>query len=320
MGPKYLGFVFPLVVTMTGCALVSGLSNLDVATDAAVDPSADGAVDSSTDGGSSDASPDSPVVVIPDGGCGCDLTVPLGFSPILYGSDGDNCPNSATVENVVTNPVSGIASGTCSCSCSLGGCSTAKLQIYALANCSNIVGTLGVSGTCQGSPQNYASAVAMKLTGNGSGNVSCSTTPSFAKPYGNQAALCTPSSSTTCASLCQPPQGTKTCFVANGDVSCPQTAPQRTLIAKSVTDARTCTGCTCSVTNGVCNANVQSYSDSNCATVSGNAINMPAETCTPVTVGPNTIVKVTASGTCSTTVGAAGGATTPVSMRTVCCK
>lgn len=310
---------------MTGCALVSGLSNLDVEGSKGSDAStADGGlvVDGAVDSGATDVaiSPDV-TVIVPDGGCGCGLTVPAGFSAVLYGSDGDNCPNSATKENIVTSPQILSGANGCTCGCTLGGCTNMKLSLYQGASCQGLIGTATANNQCQASPNGYALTTSVKLAGQGSGNVTCSTPSSYPKPYANQAALCSPSSSNVCANLCQPPNGMATCFVATGDVACPVEAPKRTVIAKSVTDTRTCLGCTCNVTNPVCNVNLQWFSDPQCTTAVGNSANFASETCVPASASSNLNAKVTPGGNCSVTGSTGGtGTTTPVNVRTVCCK
>lgn len=324
MDRKYLALVFPLVASVAGCGLVSGLSDLEVGpasgSDASTEAGAviDGAVgvDASDAGVAPDVS-----VVIPDGGCGCGITVPPGFSPILYGGDSDLCPKASTPEKVVVSPQALAAGGACACTCTIGGCTNLKLSFYDTPNCSNLFGTTSANATCQLTPGVSGNVDSVRVSGSGSANVTCATIPpAFPKPYGGEAGVCTPEQSTACASFCSPPPGLGTCFVAPGDVSCPQTLPKRTVIAQSVTDARTCAGCGCSVANPVCNVALQSYSDNICATAVGVVSNFVTDVCTPQAVGTDTIAKITPAGTCSATPGSVTGTTTPVNLRTVCCK
>lgn len=316
MAPKYLGFVFPVVASLTGCALVSGLSNLDVddgKTDAAT--GADASSDSAT-------APDSDIPPPPfdagEAGCGCGISVPAGFSPILYGNDKENCPNGLTKDSVVQSPLALSGVGACTCTCALGGCTNLSLTLYSAPGCGGSLGGASANGNCQASPSNYQQAVGARVAGNGTnGTATCSANPSFPKASSDKAVLCTPSS---CTSLCSPPSEYPVCFVAQGDVACPQTLPKRTLVATSVTDTRVCSGCSCSVTNPGCNVTLQWYGDGQCTTATGNPQSFATGTCAPASATAAYTAKVAPTGGCSVSGGQGSGSTTPVNVRTVCCK
>jgi hypothetical protein len=290
------------VACISGCALISGLSTLDVDDgSASVDASDDLDV-------RSDAA---------DAGC-CFGAIPPGFTPVLLGPSDTKC-GALKSETVVLDPQTTTASGACTCGCTLGGCAGGTLRFYDGAGCAGSVGNVALGGGCAAAPPNFALTSAFRVLQ--PGTPSCTLgTASFPAASSGSGSLCRGDAKTACSAFCSPAPNVKSCLVVTGNVACP-TGLKKQLVAQSVTDARTCTGCACNVAGGSCGADVQFYADGACTTASGGPMSLPFDACTTgIAAGPQLIAKPRPSGTCTTTPGVASGGTTPVGVATVCCK
>ncbi|CAN5736023.1 hypothetical protein BH09MYX1_BH09MYX1_18100 [soil metagenome] len=299
------------VVTMTGCALVSGLSSIDVGVVSDAGVNADAGVDAGADV-SADVSADVPIDP-----CACGLTLPPGFSTTLFNPDNGKgqCPPQMKATTVVLNPQTLTAAGACTCSCSLGGCASPSLQFYDSSSCNVGLGTISITGQCQSSGVYVATS---SIRGSSSTTSSCLVgAASFPAASAGQATLCADPSS--CIQLCAPPLGMSLCMAATGDVACPN-GQTKYLVADSIIESRSCSGCSCNVMAPACNVAVQFYGDNACIVPSGSPVTGNLTSCGISNAGASFIAKVTPSGSCSTQSGSASGAAVPTNLRTICCK
>lgn len=128
--------------------------------------------------------------------------------------------------------------------------------------------------------------------------------------------LCHPAIDSCAETFCAPPNGMKTCLVAEGDVACPANAATKTLVG-SEPDV-TCGACTCTST-ATCTGSLTFYSGSGCT---GGTKVLQANTCTMVNQASikSTQWAGTASNLACTNI--VPGAPTSVGVknaRTVCC-
>lgn len=289
-----------------GCALLSGLSNLDIASDA----------------GTSDAFvvvPDGSDAAVPQDDCDCGVAAPAGFSSVVFlrKDDGTSCPQYTTKESAYADPQSVAATGACSCGCTVGGCTPATVGFHLGSSC-GMGSSIAITGGCQASPSNYASATFAKPT---FGAPTCTSgAGTFPKAYSDKVTVCT-SQLGHCAQFCPSPNGAPLCWVAPGDVACP--APLKKNLIGALTDTRSCTGCSCSVSpNTACLLNVHAYSDSTCTTPLLDAgatwLDGSCGALAPPS-GPYMIGQVGPLGSCTSSGGTASGGAAATAIRTVCC-
>lgn len=302
MGRTSMAIVYVAIAGSAGCALVSGLANLELATDA-------GSADSGTpgEGGARDAAPDSGSTL-----CACGGTIPPGFTPV--GVTKGQCPPSLDKETVYLDPKTLTASGACTCTCNVGGCTGSTTTFYDATQCFLSLGSVSLNGTCQALSNNVSATSSIKTTG---ATPSCTMASSFPTPHSGTTRLCTPTND--CTAFCAG-GNLQSCYVAPGDVACP-TGLTKTLVSASVTDTRSCNGCSCTTSGGGCVAVMTYYTNATCTAGTDAGLTQNVDSCNNTGVS-GTYVKgaVTPLGTCTTLPGTADGGTTPTNLRTVCCK
>ncbi len=312
-------FVFPLVLS-TGCALVSGLSGLDVGTDDAgpVDAS-----EASTPEAAADAGPD---VVITfdaatcgDGGCG---GIASPWSPV--GRAATTCPKGWTSLDYVTNPSLGSA---CACGCTVATpptCDVGACTITAGTSPACSLGTLTLNfngPNCLSTPPAMLVAYHKVVPIDAKGGT-CTAAPNPNGVVTTPARLCAPADCDTSAALCggSVPSGVTACVVAPGDLACPSSYPVRSAVGLAAAAACS-SACSCQV-NGTCSmGKLSSYSDTQCATL---VVTSDANgTCTADPAAGTTVrsakYAATVSATCSAS-GNAAGTVGLVGLQTLCCR
>jgi hypothetical protein len=294
------------------CAMVSGLSTLDVDPFFASDAGSDDAQDAGGDA--------------QDAGCAC-VSIPSGWTAIRFASSTNvACPTGDTSADVVLGPVQATATGTCTCTCApVIDCSAPSLEIYVSPTCGNFDGPLKAvtNGTCQ--------PMTPGLVGNDGAralfaNASCTATPApFPAASTGTGRRCTPPASTTCApgQACAGASGAfAACIAQDGDVACPTGWDKKTTAAASVTDGRTCTGCSCSVSNNTpaCSYDVKSYHTNGCTQVQSAATLTTSGICNVWTTDLYYTATAKVTATCNAKNGNAAGSTTVTGLQTICCK
>jgi hypothetical protein len=296
------------VMSLTAsCALVSGLATLDVGS--TVDDGGAAEAATPSDGGARDAAMEA-------GACSCGLALPAGFTVLQYTKQ--QCPDDTKKETVYLDPQSVTASGACTCTCNMGGCSGASMTIYDSNNCLYQLGTTPLTGLCQSTPPNFNTASSLRVTG---GTPTCTTSSNFPNAYSSTARLCNPDPS-SCNTFCAPSnKDVSVCAVASGDVACPSGYPTKYVVGGSVTDTRTCAGCQCSIGNATCAANITFYGGATClSSTADGGVSALVGNCAGLT-GANSYLRasIQPSGTCTVQGGTASGSATPTNVRTVCC-
>lgn len=314
MGRSRWVLIVAIACPALGCALLSGLSDLDVGNGADASTS-DAAVDVKLpDAATLDGAPTA---------CGCDAGIPSGFVPYLFPKSGNgggfsSCPPTLARDTVYLDALTSTASGPCSCTCVMSGCSNPVVTFWDGTFCSGSLGTLNLNGGCQALPQNLSATSAIKTTTTtGPG---CTTVSSFPAAYSGTARLCAPQGS-DCTNFCNAAtQGLPLCYVAPGDVACPA-GLTKTLVSGAPTDTRTCTGCTCSTSASACNVTLTYHGNAVCTQADG-GLTQVTDNCTMVPTVSGSYVRgnVTVGGTCTATGGTASGSVAPANVRTVCCK
>lgn len=314
-----------LAFAVSRCALVSGLSDLDVDPGDAAIPQPDAAPDVATDT-AVDAPKDAPIDVAPpvnDAGCTC-VPIPTGWSAVRFRTDrASSCPLGDVTDDVVLAPSSVTASGSCGCTCTSSlDCASPMVAYRAQTLCmggTKAAGVLTTSGACTASPGNAEGADSIETTAK---IASCNATAvAFPSVVTGNARVCTKSSSPcTGQTGCNDPAGGyAACVVSPGDQPCPSGYPTRSLIASSVTDTRTCVGCSCTATNVKCELTLDAYSSGACGTKTSSVVTTLG-VCGNFKADQYYKATVAITGSCSPGAGSGSGAATAVQGRTVCCK
>lgn len=306
-----------LAIGVSRCALVSGLSSLDVDPgDAAI------TIDAKTD-----APADAPIEATPpvtDAGCTC-VPIPTGWTAVRFRSDRTaSCPLGDSTDDVVLAPSSVTANNLpCSCTCTSSiDCANPTVTYLGGQNCaggSKTSGPIQTNGTCLAGPSNAFGADSI---GTLAKTATCTVSPSpFPTTVTGNGRLCTKTPSPCAAnSGCNDPAGGfAACVVSAGNVPCPSDYPTRTSVAASVTEGRTCSGCACSADLVKCQLTIDAFTTGQCVTSVSTAT-------TTLGVCANFVAhdfyKATTSvvGACMANAGTGSGAATAVQPRTVCCK
>lgn len=303
-----------LALGASRCALVSGLSDLDVAVEGGV----------TVDGGATDAPRDVSEASPPlDAGCTC-VSLPVGWTAVRFRADKTaTCPNGDVTEDVLLAPAVTTASGACGCSCTnTTDCANPSATYRGGVLCGG--GTKGTvplvtSGTCSPSPGNYQGTDSFDIAPK-SGSCTAQAAP-FASASTGSGRLCTIASSPCAigAGCNDPAGGFAACVVKAGDATCPVDYPKRTLVATSLNDTRTCSGCSCDASPLKCQYAYSTYATNQCVTQLGTATAL-AGGCANVTVEAFYKATATVMGTCIAGNGVASGTATAVGGRTTCCK
>lgn len=308
-----------LLVLSTGCALVSGLSSLDVGPEAPADASAP--LDASGDA-SADAIADVSVVI--DASC-ADAScagIDPGWTPVGYVEG--TCPKGWGSLDFVTNPTLGTA---CACGCSVTTqptCDVGTCPITAGTSPSCSLGTINLNfngGNCVSFPQvtlaPFQKIVPLALAGG-----ACTATANPAGVATTAARLCAPPDCGTAASLCSSgaPNGIATCVTSSGDLACPGAYPVRHVVGVSAAAACNST-CTCKVGGTCTSPKVTFYSDTQCTNLV--VTNDATGTCAADVASGMQVhaakCAATVAATCNPS-GAAAGTVSLVGVRTVCCR
>ena len=229
----------------------------------------DGGLDATTDA-PADASVDVlgdigeiPDVALPgcDGACGA----PAGFTPVLFALDQKtSCPTGTTTLNGAADPSLGAA---CACDCKVTQPPSCLPMVFtheigdtqnACSSVSSYLPTLDGGCTDAGATglHAYWSIAPPPVTAAGTCTSTPADNPSAASATASRLCL-----DTTCQATCAATTGFMTCFVASGDVSCPNglTAHHAGNIAVS------CGSCSSCSVGGSCGGTVTLYSDNACA-------------------------------------------------------
>ena len=315
-----------LALGVSRCALVSGLSDLDVDPGDAAIPQPDASVDVTIDS-PGDAPKDAPIEVAPpvnDAGCTC-VPIPASWTAVRFRSDRNAaCPVGDLTEDVVLAPASVAATASCGCTCTTGAidCSNPVVTYRGATLCAG--GTKAqapaiTSGACTASPNNAEGADSLETTAK---SAACTAQPApFASVVTGNGRLCTKANSPcTGQTGCNDPAGGfSACVVSAGDQTCPAGYPTRTTISTSVADGRTCLNCGCTTPNVKCSLTIDAYNTNACLTKTS-TLTTTLGVCGNYKA--DLFYKATAavSGSCTPGNGVGSGSATAVQGRTVCCK
>lgn len=249
-----------VLVLAGGCGLFPDLGSLEG--DAGLDATNDGPADASFDAiGDVGVIPD---VSLPscDGACGA----PYGFTPVLFALDQKtSCPTGTTTLNGAADPSLGAA---CACDC----------KVTQPPSCSPIVfkHDLGdTPGMCpNASPftpvldagcydagatglHAYWSIPPPPVDAPGTCTSTAANNPTAASAAASRICI-----DTSCQSTCSAPSGFMACFIADGNVACPNGLSPHHVGNVSVS----CNSCSACSVGGSCGGTVTLYQDNACAT------------------------------------------------------
>lgn len=283
--------------------------------DAAPSPIADSTTDDA--GGNDNTVPPPPP-------CISDACAPLdvpGFAIALYGDRATACPSGFTSADVVRTPSAqpdACACGTCapSATCTTG---TIGTKYSSDTKCDNPAGTLSANdGDCFAFNGVFVSTYcSVQAPPPVLGPCSAPGVSVPAKLSADATThLCHPTADSCAQALCAPPPSMNACLVAAGDVACPPSAPNKTLVG-SEPDV-TCGACSCTST-ATCTGSVTFYSNSGCT---GSTKVLTTDVCTIVNQANFKSTKWAGTVTglsCTNVTPATPTAVGLKDVRTVCC-
>lgn len=267
-------------LTVTGSAVDDGFgedasSNRPVADGGGPRPDGstprDGAVD-----------PDGPGPGTPDA---CTLPSAQGFTLVLFGDATQSCPSDFTAGDLVANPAAGAGACACGDCAATIDCSSGPIASYYDNNGGGGNATCGTpgatadanGGACRNAAGRFGEHAKIDAPTAVVGACTAPAVPSRGAVTTQAKRICTPGSATAPTAACNPPGDMKACLVADGDATCPASAPTKHLVGTDFD--LTCTACGCQVA-ATCTGKIEFYSQSNCTGMPARTLNVGSCTST----------------------------------------